>query len=156
MTRRLGKLLRNESGVALIEFAYSMPILLGLGLAGIEIANMATTRLKVSQIALSLADNASRLGQTDNSGVTPTVTEADLDAVIDGAMRQGESIGLAERGRIVISSLEWNAFRERQFIHWQRCRGDLAPGGPRGGLRGGRGFPRRGFGRRWRPRREAR
>ena len=125
MTRRLGKLLRNESGVALIEFAYSMPILLGLGLAGIEIANMATTRLKVSQIALSLADNASRLGQTDNSGVTPTVTEADLDAVIDGAMRQGESIGLAERGRIVISSLEWNAFRERQFIHWQRCRGDL-------------------------------
>lgn len=122
---RLRRLLRCESGVALIEFAYSMPLLLGLGLAAVEIGNMATTRLRVSQIALSLADNASRLGQTENNGVTPTVREADLDALIDGALLQGESIDLEGRGRIIISSLEWNEFRERQFIHWQRCRGDL-------------------------------
>lgn len=125
ITSRLRELLRCTSGVALIEFAYTMPLILGLGLGAVEIANMATTRLRVSQIALSLADNAARLGQTDNSGVTPTVTEADLDAVIDGAILQGEAIDLEGRGRIVISSLEWNSFRERQYIHWQRCRGDL-------------------------------
>lgn len=123
--QRLRRLGRDASGISLTEFALILPILLTMGLYGAEIARMASTKMRVSQIALSLADNASRLGQTDNSGVTPTITELDVDSVIDGAIAQGASIDLEANGRIIISSLEYDDFTERQFIHWQRCRGDL-------------------------------
>lgn len=140
--RRLRKIAVDTSGATIIEFAFALPLLLTLGLFGAEIAMFTVTNMQVSQMALSLADNASRLGQTDNSGVSPTIRDADVDAVIDGALRQGEAIKFAERGRIILSSVEFNAERGRQYIHWQRCRGGLSVGsdygdqGSRNGLNG--------------------
>ncbi|WP_114520290.1 TadE/TadG family type IV pilus assembly protein [Altererythrobacter sp. ZODW24] len=119
------RLSQNTSGVSIMEFAFVLPVLLTMGLFGAEISWMATTKMKTSQIALSLADNASRLGQTDNSGVTPTITEGDVDAVLAGALKQGESIGMATKARVILSSLEYDPFTGRQFIHWQRCKGDV-------------------------------
>lgn len=115
---------RDESGIALIEFAAVLPVLLTLGLYGTEIVRMSTTKMKVNQIALSLADNASRLGQTDNGGITPTINEAAVDAIIQGALRAGQGIGLETSGRVILSSLEKQGFSNRQYIHWQRCRGN--------------------------------
>lgn len=115
----------DESGISLVEFALVLPILLTLGLYGTEIARMANTKMKVSQIALSLADNASRLGQTDNSGVTPTITENDVAAVLSGALRQGQSIDMEGSSRIILSSLEFDDPSGKQYIAWQRCIGDL-------------------------------
>lgn len=126
MKRQARALLRANSGAAAVEFAVSLPVMLILGLVGAEVANMTSANLAVSQIALSVADNASRLGQTDNSGVTPTVTEADVDAVLFGALQQGAPLGLATRGRIILSSLERDATTGKQYIHWQRCRGSLS------------------------------
>ena len=109
----------------MVEFALVLPVLLTLGLFGTEVARLATTKMKVSQIALSLADNASRLGQTDNSTVTPTVSETDVDAVISGALRQGLGIDFEANGRVILSSLEYDEDEDKQYIHWQRCQGDL-------------------------------
>lgn len=120
----IARLWRSTDAIALTEFAFVLPVLLVMGLYGAEIARMAMTRTQISQIALSVADNASRLGQTDNSGVTPTITETDVDAILDGAIRQGGTIDLEENGRIILSSLEFDEFSNRQYIHWQRCRGD--------------------------------
>ncbi len=129
MSRRVSRpperLIADASGATIIEFALALPLLLTLGLFGAEIATLAVTQMQVSQIALSLADNASRLGQTDNSGVTPTIRDADVDAVIDGAMRQGGAINLLDNGRVILSSVEYDSTRRRQYIHWQRCRGGL-------------------------------
>jgi len=122
---RVATLKRDASGVSIVEFALVLPVILTLGLYGTEIARMATTKMKVSQIALSLADNASRLGQTDNSGVTPTITEADVDAILQGALEQGSGIDLESNGRVILSSVEHDDFTGRQFIHWQRCRGEF-------------------------------
>ena len=121
----LRRLRHDCAGVALIEFAYSMPIFLGIGVGGLEVTNMAITRMEVSQIALGVADNAARLGQTDNSGITPTIREQDVDAILQGAMSEGERIGLEANGRIILSSLEYHEGDDKQFIHWQRCVGDL-------------------------------
>ncbi len=115
---------RDIRGVSLVEFALVLPVLLTLGLFGADIARMVTVKLRVSQIALSLADNASRLGQTDNSGITPTITEANVDAIVNGALREGEGIQLEQNGRIILSSLEYDDVTGKQFIHWQRCRGE--------------------------------
>ena len=120
---KLRSLCRDETGVALTEFATVAPVFLTLGLLGFEIALMASSKMRASQVATSLADNASRLGQTDNSGVTPTITEADVEAVLRGALRQGRTIDLEENGRIILTSLEYDDYTGKQFIHWQRCMG---------------------------------
>jgi len=116
---------REERAVSTVEFALILPLFIALGMTGVEMAYMSTVNMQVSQTALSLADNASRLGQTDNSSVTPTVTEADIDSIMTGALEQGESFDLETNGRIILSSLEYDSATGRQYIHWQRCRGDL-------------------------------
>ena len=52
----------NVSGVAMIEFAYSLPFLTVVGMYATELTNYAWTKLQVSQIALNIADHASRIG----------------------------------------------------------------------------------------------
>ena len=118
--RRLG---RNTAATSAIEFGLILPVLTTLGMYGAEIANMQITRMQVSQLAISVADSASRMQQTNNNVVAPTVTEADVDSVLSGAARQGRPIRLEQQGRIILSSLEVDPVTGRQFIHWQRCTG---------------------------------
>lgn len=123
---RLLRRLRDETrAVSTIEFALILPLFITLGLTGVELAYMSTVNMQISQAAISLADNASRLGQTDNSAVTPTVTEADIDSIMSGALQQGEGFDLEGKGRLILSSLEYDDTTGLQYIHWQRCAGDL-------------------------------
>ena len=124
----LGRLRSDTKAVSTLEFALILPLFISLGLTGVELAYMSTVNMQVSQTAISLADNASRLGQTDNSSVTPTVTENDIDSILSGALRQGETFDLEANGRIILSSLEFDDVTGLQYIHWQRCRGDLEQG----------------------------
>lgn len=129
MTAQHGNVLqslgRDASGVSVLEFALMMPIMLTLGLYGTELAYMATIDMQISQIASSVADNASRLGQTDNSAVTPSVTETQIDSVMAGALAEGQGFDFEADGRIILSSLEQDSSTGRQYIHWQRCTGEL-------------------------------
>lgn len=125
--RRLpGKLRRDKSGVAMLEFAFSAPIVMIVGCYGLEAANLALINLRVSQIALALADNASRVG-TYSSLSTQQLREVDVNDIFAAAQYQGDSIDLTTQGRIVLSSLEnvqqsYDAAAV-QRIHWQRCVG---------------------------------
>jgi hypothetical protein len=120
-----GSLAADRRGAALIEFALILPVLIILGFYGTEVAYMSMANMQVGQIASSVADNASRLGQTDNSAVAPTVTQTDVNSVMTGAMIQGEGIKFEANGRVILSSLERDSKTGRQYIHWQRCRGSL-------------------------------
>lgn len=119
------RLARDRDGTSTIEFALILPLLTTLGMYGAEITNMQLTRMQVSQLAISVADNASRLQQSNNSVVAPTLTEADVASVMKGADVQGTSIRLGQRGRVILSSLELDPVSGKQFIHWQRCTGGL-------------------------------
>lgn len=119
--RRLTRsFVRDTSGVALIEFAYSLPIVLAFGCYAVECANLTVMSERVSQISLNLADNASRVGdmQSDNSS---QLREIDVNDVLTAARLQGEKWDLTKYGRITLSSLEEHD--GKQFIHWQRCLG---------------------------------
>ncbi|QDZ07676.1 hypothetical protein FPZ24_09380 [Sphingomonas panacisoli] len=116
-----GRLARNNSGVALLEFAFSMPLVLMIGLYGLESANLALINLKVSQIALMLADNSSRVGVIDSTQIEQ-LREVDMNDVLQAARMQGTGIGLTTNGRITVSSLETDD-KGTQRIHWQRCIG---------------------------------
>ena len=119
--RFVRRLARDRSGLALIEFAYSLPLVLGVGCYGVETANLALTNMKVSQIALNLADNASRVGLPSTLNTTQ-LREVDLNDVLQAARTQGNGIKLTTNGRITLFSLEKGA-DGIQRVHWQRCIG---------------------------------
>lgn len=118
---RLARLRRDSSALALIEFGYSLPIFFALGMYSIEVASLAQANLRVSQIALALADNASRVGVTSTLNIQQ-LREVDINDVLQGARLQTANLDLLNRGRITLSSLEQNA-TGGQWIHWQRCLG---------------------------------
>lgn len=118
-----GRLRRDESGLALLEFAFSLPIFLVMSLTGAELTNYITTRMRVSQIALQVADNAARIG-SGTQLEAKKITEADINDLLTGAGLQGGELDLLQRGRVIISSLEPDPSNAGRFtIRWQRCGG---------------------------------
>ena len=116
------KLRGDSSGLALIEFAFVAPIIMVLGFAGLEAANYAMVAMRLNQAAVHVADNASRIGDSDQLAAK-RVYEGDLNDLFLGVNIQfGEALGLYENGRVVLSSLEVNP-EGGQWIHWQRCKG---------------------------------
>ncbi|WP_145955456.1 TadE/TadG family type IV pilus assembly protein [Sphingorhabdus sp. SMR4y] len=120
--RTLSALAVNTSGLALIELAYSLPILMGVGMYGAEVANVAMVRMRVNQISMHAADNASRIGEGSLLS-QKKIYESDINDLFVGADRQaGKYVDIYEHGRIIISSLEKHSDGD-QYISWQRCKG---------------------------------
>lgn len=120
MSRTTRRLRSDRSGLALMEFALGLPLVLSLGLFGVETANLALANLRVSQIALNLADNASRVGIASTLS-TMQLREVDMNDVLQASRLQGNRINLSKYGRVIVSSLENASGTQR--IHWQRCFG---------------------------------
>jgi hypothetical protein len=114
--RVLRELKNCRSGLALTEFAFSLPILLALSLYGFETANLAIAHLRVSNIATLTADNAAR--------VRDSIDEANIIEMMTGAKMTGSSIRFAQNGRIILTDFERHT-NGRQWIRWQRCDGAL-------------------------------
>lgn len=132
LLRPLRRLLRNRSGVAMTEFALGAPLLLMAGLWGAETANFALVNMKIGQLAVHLADNGSRVGDTSTLQ-NRKVYEADINDLLYGAQLQAGGLDIYAHGRVIVSSLQVDPATGRQYIHWQRCRGakqvDSAYGG---------------------------
>ena len=111
------------SGLALVEFALAAPFLLGIVLTGMELTNYTIAKMRMSQLALHIADNGSRIGA--NSLLTaPQITETQINDLITGANLQAGSLGLLTNGRVIVSSLEPDSSTPGKFrIRWQRCKG---------------------------------
>ncbi len=106
--------------MALIEFAFSLPVFVLLLLGGLEVSNLALAHLRVNQIAMTVADNAGR--------VRTGIDESHIYEVFAGADLVGRPIEFGDNGRIVLSSLEPNGQsggNAGQMINWQRCHGSL-------------------------------
>ncbi len=116
----LPRLWRAERGLAMVEFAFAAPVLLLLILGGLELVNFALAHMRVSQIAMTVADNAGR--------VTTGIDEANVYEVFAGAGVIGAPLDFQSKGRVVLSSLQHNGRKNSnagQMINWQRCWGDL-------------------------------
>jgi hypothetical protein len=131
-------LVKSLSGTAMTEFALALPLLLTAGLYGAETANLTLITMKVSQLAMHIADNASRIG--DTSAISNRkIFESDINDLLAGSnIQAGNWLNFYEHGRAIISSDE--VFDSTvscshggcpkgphpdgtQFIHWQRCKG---------------------------------
>jgi hypothetical protein len=122
--RRPRRSLRTDtSGLALLEFAFSLPVLLLLSLTGAELTNYIITRMRISQLSLHLADNAARIG-SGSQLQAKTINEADINDLLTGAGLQAGELDLFTRGRVILSSLEPDPNNAGKYrIRWQRCRG---------------------------------
>lgn len=113
---RLG---RDRRAVAYMEFAFALPPLLLLFLGGGELANLAITHARLSQIAQMTADNAAR--------VRNRIDEVDINELFLGTQFAGDSIKFLQNGRVILSSVEDNdataSNTADQVIVWQRCKG---------------------------------
>lgn len=124
----LGRLSANSAGVALIEFAFSLPILVTLSLTGAELTNFITVKMRVSQLALHVADHGARMG-TGSPLADKTISETDINDLFVGANLQAGELGVLTNGRIILSSLEPipntnpSLPPNRYKINWQRCKG---------------------------------
>lgn len=119
----LPRLRSDTRAVAMMEFALTLPLLLFFTMWGVELSNYSLAQLRVSQIALALADNASRVGSSELA--TQQLREVDLSDVLQAVRVQGAQLALTKYGRITLSSLEAGA-DDVQRIHWQRCIGQKA------------------------------
>jgi len=126
IARVAARLWREQRAVSVMEFALGAPLLMTLGGYGLEVSNLAITNMRVSQYALQIADNASRIGV--NSGLaTFQVREGDINDVLQGLRLFSAGSKLTTYGRVTVSSLE-NVQQKYdddnvQRIHWQRCIG---------------------------------
>lgn len=121
------RLRRDTSGLALLEFAFSLPIFLTMSLTGAELTNYIITRMRVSQIALQVADNAARIG-SGTQLEAKKITEADINDLLIGAGLQAGELNLLTQGRVIVSSLEPDTTNVGKYtIRWQRCGGLKAP-----------------------------
>lgn len=122
---RAGRLRGDDRGVALTEFAFALPILLLMSLTGAELTNYITTKMRISQVALHLADNAARIG-TGSQLVAKTITEADINDLFVGANLQSGELNLQANGRVIVTSLEPTTSPNATGtykIGWRRCYG---------------------------------
>ena len=124
-TGLLSRLRECRSGVAMTEFALAAPLLMTAGLWGTEVAWLALTHLRISQTAMQIADNASRIGDTTTLEYQK-IYEGDIDDVFRGADKEaGSAVDLFKHGRVIVSSLEVvPGTKDQQYIHWQRCLGE--------------------------------
>lgn len=123
----LRRLAADRSGMAMLEFAFALPVVLVLGCYGVETANLAITNLRVSQLASTLADNGSRLGLMSSSSSVVQLRELDINNALQASRLQGAGLKIGTNGRVILSSLEYvqQSYDTApvQRIHWQRCFG---------------------------------
>ncbi len=142
LAKAIARLRDDTSGVALLEFAYALPFLVTLGGFGLEMTHLASTNLKISQAAMALADNMSRVGENSNLAATQ-IRESDIIDSFIGIKKQTEGLDIGTRSRVILSSLQQNP-DDGQWIKWQRCMGTKAVVGSYGAQNTGatgNGFP---------------
>jgi hypothetical protein len=115
----------DRSGLALLEFAFVLPVLLVMSLTGAELTNYITTKMRISQLALHLADDAARMGN-GSLLVAKTITETDINDLFTGAQLQSGEMDLRTNGRVILTDLEPTSSPNTAGtykIGWRRCYG---------------------------------
>lgn len=122
-----GRLHRDTSGLALLEFAFILPVVITMSLTGAELTNYITTKMRISQLALQLADDAARMG-TGSQLTAKEISEGDISDLFTGAQLQSGELDLQTNGRVILTDLEpTNApvnTAGTYKIGWRRCYGN--------------------------------
>lgn len=117
--RKLGS---DRSGMAVVEFALCLPFVVLMTMTAAELTNYTTTKMRMSQLALQIADNASRIG-TGTVLSNKTISEKQINDLLTGANLQSGKLGVFANGRIILSSIQPGVAANTYVVKWQRCKG---------------------------------
>ncbi len=90
------RFLRNESGVALVEFAFAFPILIVLSYGVIELTRYILITQKVEKLAHSLADITAQ---------SNSLTTADMNRIAEATAHVMDPYVTGSNSRVIVSSL---------------------------------------------------
>lgn len=121
---RMAQIKENLSGVALIEFALALPLMMIVIFYGLEVTWLSINQLKLSQVALNAADNASRMGETHPSVSEKQLDESDILGVFQAADSFAKNMELFQRGRMNMYSIQADS-KGVPYSAWSRCKGKL-------------------------------
>ena len=128
------RLVHDRGAISAVEFALLAPLMTTAGLGGIELANLAMTYTRVSQVAIQVADNTSRAKQATGANGA-MMREHDVNDAFAQVDLVYPGLDFYTNGRVIVSSLEQNS-GSGQWVHWQRCRGAYSAGVSKYGVQG--------------------
>ncbi len=115
--RRIRSLRRNELGLAAIEFAYTLPVFVGMGLVGLEFTNVVLAYQKSERVASTVAD------QIAANQIAPN--ERQIGDMYKAVQQISEPFEFAPNGNVIITAVVGvfdNGENEVQNrVVWQRC-----------------------------------
>jgi len=115
---RLRKLKLDIAGLALIEFAYTLPIFVGFGLVGIEFANVVLARQKTERIAATIAD------QVASNQVPPN--ERQIRDMFEAVELIAAPFDFNDNGNVIVTAVvgvrDPDDDEIQNKVAWQRCR----------------------------------
>ncbi|MET0370983.1 MAG: TadE/TadG family type IV pilus assembly protein [Sphingobium sp.] len=116
------RLWADRSGISAVEFALCLPFVVTATMTGAELTNYTTTKMRISQLALQVADNASRIG-TGTVLSNKTISEKQINEILTGSNLQSGKLAVFTNGRVSISSLQPGTTTNTYVVKWQRCKG---------------------------------
>ena len=125
MRRFLQKLQSDERGLAFIEFAYTLPIFVAFGIAGLEMTNFVLARQKTERLSATMAD------QIASNQVQPN--ERQVGDLFDAVEHVASPFSIADNGGNVTITAVIGVYDEdddevQNKVAWQRClRDDVHP-----------------------------
>ena len=103
------RLWRTKDGLAYLEFALILPILLALLLGGIEISRYIQTSQKVDKLTHTIVDLVAQ---------APQISEGELDQIMIAAQHVMQPHNFTDDGVIIVSCVGYNEF-DQLVVKWQ-------------------------------------
>lgn len=91
----------DERGIAFVEFALALPLVLGLTIGGLEMANFIIANNTVQRLATMSADMLSQAGMNNQS-----TSEAQIYDMFYALDASGRPLNLREHGRIILTVIK--------------------------------------------------
>lgn len=117
LIRQLRILARDVRAIAMVEFAYTMPLFIGFGLVGLEFTNVVLAHQKTERIAATLADLVAA------NQVPPN--ERQIGDMFEAVPEIARPFGFGEDGNVVITAVigleDPSEGGVRNKVAWQRC-----------------------------------
>jgi len=115
--RKIRSLGKDTYGLALIEFAYTLPIFVGFGMVGIEFTNVVLAHQKTERIASTLAD------QVASNQVQPT--ERQIGDMFEAVELIAKPFAFNPEGNVILTAVigvyDDDENEVQNKIAWQRC-----------------------------------
>jgi len=109
LTGRIIRFLRDQAGLAYLEFAFALPLLLMLFLGGVEVTRYILIVQKTEKIAATVADLTAQ---------SQTTTSSELSIIIQAASQVMQPFSFGSNGYVIISSVTKTG-TNAPVVNWQ-------------------------------------